>query len=256
MITYCIMVNIKRLFSLTLTALFIVSAAAAQDAGGRTSGGGTQQQLRLDVNGLRDSVGPDGLDTRNKMLKEIGEAVARGDISDEIFTALDYMSKEGLSNKTIRQGQLLNDYYTVRRQVAAQLGKIGSAKAVDILILLCRNETNLDVLRETIRALGDIGSNENGSTVSNILFKLRGFNERPPDSDVERVILAAVEAFDNIDKKNNGLANQSKEVQEFLDNVSRNKRFPKRQNQVPVDERAKQVLEEMIRRDTQRRQGS
>jgi len=251
------MLNIKRFIGLALTALFIVSAAAAQDAGGRTSGGGTQRQNRLDVNLLRDSVGPDGLDTRNKMLKDIGDAVAKGgDISDEVYTALDFMSKEGLSNKTIRQGQLLNDYPTVRRQVAAQLGKIGSAKAVDILILLCRNETTLDVLRETIRALGDIGSNENGSTVSNILYKLQGFNGRPADSDVERVILAAVEAFDKIEKKNNGLGNQAKEVQEFLDNVSKNDRFPRRANQTSVQERAKQVLEEIIKRDTQRRQGS
>jgi hypothetical protein len=252
------MVNIKRLISLALMAFFIVSAVAAplaaQDTGGRTSGGGTQQQNRLDVNTLRDITGPDGLDYRNKMLKDIAEAVSKEDISDEVYAALDYMSREGLANKTYRQGQLLNDYPTIRRQVAEQLGKIGTAKAAGILIQLCRNENNaLDVQRETIRALGDIGFNENGTTVTVILFKLQGFNERPPDSDVERALLAAVEAFDKIDKKNDGFANQSKEVQEFLDNVSRNRRFPRRPNQPTLDERAKQVLEDIIRREAQRR---
>jgi hypothetical protein len=252
------MSNIKRFIGLTLTAFFIMSAVAAplaaQDSGGRASGGGTQRQNSLDVNSLRDVTGPDGLDYRNKMLKDIAEAVSAGDVSDEVYAVLDYMSREGLANKTIRQGQLLNDYPTIRRQVAEQLGKIGTAKAAGILIQLCRNENSaLDVQRETIRALGDIGVNENGTTVTVLIFKLRGFNERNPDSDVERVLLAAVEAFDKIDKKNNGFANQSKEVQEFLDNVAKNKRFPRRPNQPTLDERAKQVLEDMIKREAQRR---
>jgi len=244
------MLNIKRFIGLTLTAFFIVAAVMAQDAGGRTSGGGTRQQNRFDVNLLRDSANrPDGFDTRNKMLKDISEAVIKGDISDEIYTALEFMSKErgGNTSKTP------DNYFTIRQQVAAQLGKIGSARALDILIQLCRNETNQDVLRETFRALGDIGSNEDGKTVDIIIIKLQRFNGLPPDGDVARVLLAAVDAFDKIDKKNNGLTNQSKEVQEFLGSVSRNDRFPK---SVRVQERAKQVLEDIIKRDTQRRQES
>jgi HEAT repeat protein len=247
------MFNIKRLFSLALTALFIMSAAAAQDAGG-----GTQRQNRIDLNlnSLKDTTGSEGMDKRNKMLKDIGEAVAGGDISDDIYAALDYMSKEGLANRIMRQGQLLNNFPTVRQQVAVELGKIGTARAADILIQLCRNETVPYVQWEVIRALGDIGINENDTTVTIILFKIRGINEREPDADNERIIRSAIDAFDKIDIKNNGLANQSKQVQEFLDNAFKNKKFPRRQNQVPVDERAKQVLEEMLRRETQRKQGS
>jgi len=248
------MTNNKRIISLALTALLIVSAVMAQDAGGRTGGGGSQKQNNLDVNSLRDSTGSEGLDKRNKMLKDIGDAVAGGNVSDDVYTALEYMSKEGLSNKTMRQGQLLNDYPTVRRQVAQQLGKIGGDKATEILILLCNNETNLDVQRETIRALGDIGINNNGETVKTIIYKLRGVNERPPDSDIERLLLAAVEAFDKMDKKKSILNSQYREVQEFLDNVSKNKRFPRRANQVSVDERARQVLEDILRKESQREQ--
>jgi hypothetical protein len=246
------MSNIKRFFSLTLTVFFIVSAVAAQD-----SGGGTQRQNRpdLNLNSLKDSTGSDGLDMRNKMLKDIGDAVARGDTSDEIYAALDYMSKEGLANKIMRQGQLLNNFPTIRQQVAEQLGKMGTARAADILIQLCRNETVPYVQRETIRALGDIGINENGKTIDVVLFKLRGINERPPDSDTERIIRSAIDAFDKIDKKNDGIGNQSRQVQEFLDNVSRNDKFPKRESQ-SVQERAKQVLEEILRKESQRKQGT
>jgi len=257
MIKYCIMVNIKHFFSLTLMAFFIVSAVAAPLAA-QDSGGGTQRQNRMDLNlsNLKDSTGSEGMDKRNKMLKDIGEALARGDTSDEIYAALDYMSKEGLANKIMRQGQLLNNFPTIRQQVAVELGKMGTAKAADILIQLCRNETVPYVQWETIRALGDIGINENGNTITVILFKLQGINERTPDSDTERIIRSAIETFDKIDKKNDGIGNQAKQVQAFLDNVSRNKRFTRQANLVSVDERAKQVLEEMLRRESQRKQGS
>jgi len=243
------MSNIKRFFSLTLMAFFIMSAAIAQDSGGKT-----RQQLRLDVNSIKDTTGSEGLDKRNKMLKDIDEALARGETSDEIYAALDFMSREGLANKIMRLGQLINNFPTVRQQVAVELGKMGTTRAAEILIQLCRNETVPYVQWEVIRALGDIGVNENGNTVSVIIFKLQGINERNPDSNNERIIRSAIEAFDKIDKKNNGFGNQAKQVEEFLDNVSRNKRFTRQANQVSVDERAKQVLEEILRRESQRKQ--
>jgi hypothetical protein len=257
------MMNIKRFIGFTLTAFFIVSAVAAplaaQDAGGRASSGGTQRQTPLDINSLRDVTGSEGMDRRNKMLKEIAEVVAKGgDISDEIYAALEYMSKEGLTNKTYRQGQLLNDYPTVRRQVVDQLGKIGTAKATDILIQLCRNETVPDIQWEAISALGSIGINENGKTVDAIfsIQKLRRYDgHSTTDTDFERIVSSAIDAFDKIDKKNNGIGNRSKQVQEFLDNISK-KHFPRRGDQVSIQDRAKQVLEDMIKKESQRRQES
>jgi HEAT repeat protein len=239
-------------------AFIIVSAVAAplaaQDAGGRTSGGGTQRQNSLDLSPLRES--PDDADKREKLLKDIQEAIAGGDTSDEIYIALEYMSREGLSNRTMRNNKVSNDHPQIRRKVALELAKMGTARATDILIQLCKNENVPYVQYVVIYALGDIGINENDTTVTELLFKLRGFNERPADGDVEQILLAAIEAFDKIDKKNDGLGNRSKEVQEFLGNVARNKRFPRRQNQPTLDERAKQVLEDIIKRESQRKQGS
>jgi len=238
---------------------FVVSAVAAQDAGGRASGGGTRQQNRLDINSLRDTTGSDGLDKRNKLLKDIREAIANGDTGDDIYTALEYMSKEGLSNRTIRQGQLLNDYPTIRRDVATELGKMGTAKATDILNLLCRNEKKeFDVQLAAINALGNIGINENGLTVEAIFSipKLRDYKaQSTSDDDFKRLVSSAIVAFDKIDRKNNGLGNKSKAVQEFLDNISKI-HFTKGQDQIPLHERAKQTLEEIIKRESQRNQSS
>jgi HEAT repeat protein len=241
------MLHTNRLFGITLMAFFVMPVAAAQDSDRNAA----SQQGSLNLMVFKDVYGSDGLDMRRKILKDIQDAVARGNTSDEIYAALEYMSMEGLK---IKSTQLKAGYAEIRKDVAEQLGSMGTERAVNILIQLCNAETNIDVRRATITALGDIGINENGNTVKIILWKVRGYNQRPPDSDVERIILSAIDAFDKIDKKNNGIVNQSREVQEFLDNVSRNERFPRRQGQASVQEHAKQVLEEMRQRDMQRRQ--
>jgi len=255
------MSNIKRLFSLALMAFIFVSLAAAplaaQDAGNRTSDGGTQKQNSLDISVLRESYGSDALDRRIKILKDISDAVAAGNTSDDVYAVLEFMSKEGLSSKTYRQSQVVNNFPTVRRQVAEQLGRLGTAKATDILNLLCRNEKDeFSVQLAAINALGNIGINENGLTVDAIFMVplIRSYKAQSTSDDhYKRLVNSAIDAFDKIDKKNNGLGNKSDKVHEFLDYISR-LHFAKGQDQVPIHEHAKQVLEDMIKRDTQRRQ--
>jgi hypothetical protein len=252
------MSNIKRFISFTLTAFFIVSAVAvrAQDAGGGASDGGDHWKTQLNV--IKDNTGPTGIDLRKKLLKDIGDAVATGDTSDDIYAALEYISKEGLANNTNRQGQVLNDYPSIRMESARELGKMGTAKAADILIQLCRNETVFDVQRELIIALGNIGINENGKTVEAIFSipLLRRYKGRSTtDIDFERLVISAIDAFDKINKKNNGIGNKTKDVQEFLDDISR-KQFPRRGAPVSIQDRAKQVLGDVLRTESQRNQGS
>ena len=258
MIKRDIMLNIKRFIGFTLMAFFIMSAVAvrAQDAGGEASGGGTHWKTQLDV--IKDTTGPTGIDLREKLLKDIGEAVAKGDTSDDIYAALEYISKEGLANNTNRQGVVLNDLYLLRQKAVKVLGAMGTERAADILMLLCRNEDVFDVQRELIIALGNIGINKNGLTVDAIFSipKLQRYSGRSTtDIDFARLVSSAIDAFDKINKKNNGIGNKSKDVQNFLDDISK-KQFPKRGDPVSIQDRAKKVLGEIIRMETQRKQGS
>lgn len=249
------MSNIKRFFSLALTAFFIVSAVVAPLAA-QDSGGAAQRQLQIDINSIKDITGPDGREKRNKLLKDIGEAVAKGDTSDDIYAALEYISKEGLTNRTNNQGSMTNDYPDIREGAVKELGRMGTAKAADILILLCGNETVFDVQKNIIDALGNIGINENGRTVGGIfrIPLLQRYSARSTtDINFIRLANSAIDAFDKIDKKNNGLGNRAKEVQEFLDVISK-KQFP-RLGDLILHERAKKLLEELLRRESQRRQG-
>ena len=254
MIIFPIMSNIKRFFSVTLMAFFIVSASFAQDAGGTASDGGTQRQVRMDLNRFRTVYGSDGLEMRKKILNDIGEAVKQGNTNDEIYAALEYMSMEGLKNRSMERGRIQNDYPQIRADVAEQLGKIGTEKAAEILIQQCRNEQNeqYNILEKIINALGDIGINENGATVKNILWRVRVYNPAYPDTSVERVIAPAIYALYKIEKKNDGFKNEDdlKDVQTFLDRVNKG-HFTR-----PVQDYAKKVLEEILRRDAERRQGT
>jgi hypothetical protein len=256
MIKYRIMTNTKRLFGFMLTAFFIVSAVMAQDAGGRTSTGNN----RPDLMSFKGIYSTDGLELRKKTLKDISEAVANGDTSDDIYAALDYMAKEGINNKAMIKGQLQNDYPDIRRQVAIQLGKIGTPKAADILIQMCDPaDKDLYVLLETIKALGNIGINENDHTIKRIFGCVRGLNERPLDNIViENLISSSIDAFDKLEKKSNGIKDRGvfSDITGFMDKVSKNERFTRRQGQVSVSEHAKLVMDEMLRRDAQRRQGT
>jgi len=231
-----------------LTAFFIVSAVAAQNSGGTAS-----QQGSLNLLVFKGIYGSDGLKLRKQTLETISTALSQGNTSDEIYSALEYMSMEGLKNKALNNRSLvLNDYAEIRLKVAAQLGTMGTAKAAAILIQLCDAETDLTVLRETLKALGDIGINENDSAVKAIVWKVRGFNQLRADNNIEGVLIAAVDAIDKIDKKNDGVKNQwvLEDAVEFLDAVSRNEKISRKrpEGQVPVQERAKQVKEDMVRR--------
>jgi hypothetical protein len=245
------MLNIKRFISITLTAFFIVSASVAQDSNGRASDAGTQRQARLDLTGFKTVYGSDGLEMRKKTLKDIGDAIAQGNSGDDIYAALEYMSMEGLKNTARERGNVVNNYPAVRMQVAAQLGKMGTAKASEILIQICNNETDHYVLMETFKSMGDIGINDNDNTVKIILWKVRTYNPRSPDSLIDRVVSSAVYALDKIDQKNNGFTPEYfNSAREFLDRVSKG-HFSKQ-----VQEYAKQVLEDILRRDSLRRQGN
>jgi len=255
MITYRIMTDTKRLFSLALAAFLIVSAVAAQDQGGSPPAAG-QGSLNLTV--LKSVYGPDGLELRKKTLESIREAAGGENTGDDIYAALEYMSMEGLKNKTLSEkGHILNNYPDIRLATAVQLGKLGTEKAATILLQICASETDLYVLRETIKALGDIGYNDNDNTVKTILWKVQGYNQRTPDNAVESVILSSIDAFEKIDKKNDGIKNNGifKNVLEFLERVSKNENVSRwrGEGRISIQERAKSVREELSRRESERK---
>jgi HEAT repeat protein len=244
------MLNTKRLFSFMLMVFFFASALAAPLAA-QDSGGTASRQASLNLMVFRGIYGADGLSIRKKTLKDIENAVEQGNTSDEIYAALEYMSMEGLKNKSMERGKIINDYPEIRGIVADQLGKIGTVKATELLIQLCNAERKNEyyVMQKIIIALGEIGINENDTTVRAIVWNVRNYSPSRPEATIDRVIYSAIDAVDKIEKKNEGINNQKDfdDVQEFLKRVSEG------HFSTPVRDRAKHVLEDILRRKTERR---
>jgi len=243
------MLNTRRLFSFTLTAFFIASAVSAP-LPAQDSGGTAPKQASLNLMVFKGVYGADGFIIRKKTLDSINDAVKLGNTNDEIYAALEYMSLEGNKNRAMERTQLLNNYPDIRQMVAVQLGRIGTPKAVEILLQMCNAEKlDLYVLMDAIKALGDIGINENDTTIRIIIWNVRNLNSNRLDSAVERVILSAVDAVDKIDKKNDGIKNQKdfKDVQDFLKRVS-DGNFS-----TLVRNRAKQALDDILQRESDRK---
>jgi HEAT repeat protein len=139
---------------------------------------------------------------RNKKLESlefIREAIGRGDKGTEIQTALDKLALEGIINQTWENGRLIN-YSEIRTQAAIVLGDMGTPEAQDTLIKLILAEYEPMVITEAIQSLTKIGiTNKAGRTISQVVDR---FDMLLPDN---RVAYAALEAFDSLAKKNNGM---------------------------------------------------
>ncbi|GHV75444.1 hypothetical protein AGMMS49942_02650 [Spirochaetia bacterium] len=139
---------------------------------------------------------------RNKKLESleyIREAIGKGDKGSEIQTALNKLALEGVINQTRENGRLAN-YPDIRTQAAIVLGELGTPAASDTLIRLLGVEYEPMVITEAIQSLTKIGiTNKAGRAISQAV---NHFDMLLPDN---RMAYAALEAFDTLAKKNNGM---------------------------------------------------
>jgi HEAT repeat protein len=167
-------------------------------------------------------------------LEYIGDAINRGNNSDDIRQTLEYLSREGRRIQARENGRLTNNFPDVRRQAAKYLGQLGTEEARKSLIEICQFENEPMVLQEAIKSLGDIGTNDNGETVANIAWVVTRFDNLNPDN---LMAIATIDAFERIARQNNGL--DSSEAIRVLVRISEGHYIR------PVQERARQLLAEL-----------
>jgi HEAT repeat protein len=141
-----------------------------------------------------------GRNEKLQSLEYIREAISQGDKGVEIQTALDKLALEGLTNRIREKGRLANNYPDVRTQAAILLGDMGTPEASDTLIKLLLAEYEPMVITEVIRSLAKIDiTNKAARFISQVV---NHFDMLLPDN---RMAYAALEAFDALAKKNNGM---------------------------------------------------
>jgi HEAT repeat protein len=229
------MFSFKRFSILLLTAVIIISTAAAQSNSRREmSVEESYLQESIEIMIIRETARAYSRDQKLIALDYIAEAIGRGSTNDEIRQTLEFLSREGRMTVARENGRLMNNFPDVRRQSAKYLGQMGTEEARKSLLEICTYENEPMVLQEAIKALGDIGSNDNNETVAHISWIMSRFNATNPDN---LMALATIDSFEKIARKNNGI--NSPEAIRTLVLISEG------QYVTPVKERARQLLAEL-----------
>ena len=227
---------LKRFSVLAVLALSAVSIVAAQSSDRNREMTVEQSYLQESIENtiIRETARSDSREQKFIALEYISDAIGRGNTSDDVLNTLEYLCLEGTKSVARQSGRVINNYPDVRRQAVKQLGALGTKEAKTILLEMCQFENEPMVLQETIKALGDIGINENNETISNITFVVSRFDSLRPDN---LVALATIDTFEKIAKANNGL--NSTDAVRLLMRISEGSYIR------PVQDRARQLLADL-----------
>jgi len=237
---------IKRLLLLALVLFIASTVVLAQNRG--TSG---NQQMTVEQSYLQESVElmiireqsrAESRDMKMIALEYIGDAINRGNTGEEIRSALEYLSMEGILNQTRENGRLVNNYPDVRTRAATYLGMLGTPEAANTLIRMVSIDNEPMVLTEAIKALGIIGINDNDQTANAISWTVNRFNNLNPDN---LLALSAIEAFEKLAAASGGIKDPAA-VQTLI-------RIAEGPYIRPVQDRAREALMELRKQSIQNR---
>ena len=229
------MFSLKRFSVLVIAAIIAVPAVSAQTRTGRemtVEESYLQESIELMI--IRETARAESREQKMIALEYIKDALDRGNKNDEIRQTLETLSREGRRTVARENNRVTNNFPDVRRQAAKYLGQMGTSEAQQSLLDITRFENEPMVLQEAIKALGDIGTNNNNDTVNNIVWTVRRFDNLNPDN---LMAIATIDAFEKIAKKNNGI--NSPEAIQLLIRISDGAYI------TPVKERAKQLLADL-----------
>jgi hypothetical protein len=225
----------KRFTILIVMTVFAVSAAFAQTNTNRemtVEESYLQESIEMMI--IRETARADSREQKLIALEYIGDAIDRGNTNDEIRQTLEFLSREGRRTVARENGRVTNNFPDVRRQSAKYLGQLGTAEAQRSLLEITQFENEPMVLQEAIKALGDIGINDNNETIAHIAWIVRRFDNLNPDN---LMAIATIDAFEKIARKNGGLSSPEA-IQTLV-------RIQEGHYVTPVRERAKQLLAEL-----------
>jgi hypothetical protein len=226
----------KKLLILLTAALFFVSFVTAQSNTGREmTVEESYLQESIEIMIIRETARSEVLDQKLFALEKIKEAMDNNRKSPEIRQSLDYLALEGSKNQIRESGRVINNFPLVRRQAAKLLGKFDTSEAKNALLEVCQFDKEPMVIQEAIRSLGDIGLNENGDTVSTIVYVVSRLDVVNPDN---LVALATIDCFEKIAKKNGGINDPN--AINLLIKISAGQYIK------PVQERAKQLINDLM----------
>jgi hypothetical protein len=189
----CIMVfMIYRKAVVIFVSLLPLFALFPQDSSGAAGAGYSPDYANIVL--IREQSRTPDRNVKMAALSLIEEVLGgdRGE-DEEIFSALEFLSLEGVVNKERLNGVIVNSYPSVRLRAAKNLGNFGGNEAHRVLMQMVRAETETMVLTETVRALAKIGIAPEDEAVLNNM--MRRFGGSYPDN---ALALAFLDAYQGV----------------------------------------------------------
>ena len=193
------MVNMKRfiLLAIIVSAPFIMAAAQSSEMTVEES----YLQESVENMIIREQSRAESREMKLVALAYIGDAIDRGNRSDDVRKALEYMGLEGILNRTRENGRLVNNYPDVRRESVRYLGLLGTEDAKNTLLTIIYYDNEPMVLQEAVKSIGDIGIDDNGRSAAAIAWIVQRFDNTVPDN---LLALSAIEAIEKLQRNTSG----------------------------------------------------
>ncbi|MDR0690456.1 MAG: HEAT repeat domain-containing protein [Spirochaetaceae bacterium] len=198
--------NTTIIIMVLFLACTIMAGAQMSNPDGEVSVEESYLQQSVENMIIREQSRSVGRDEKLIALDYIENAISRGNVSEEVRNALEYLSLEGLTNKARENGRVVNNFPDIRKRAVADLGSLGTPEAKNTIIKLVIAEPEPMVLTEAFKSLAKIGLNENGETINAIAWAVNRFESGMGD---EQMALSALEAFEILAEKNGGEVNNA-----------------------------------------------
>ncbi len=179
---------------------------------------------------ITELANADERENKEVALQYLNEAVENGNVSPDMMVALEHLAGEGINTQSRTKGRVMNNYPEIRREACIILGKVGTDDAAKTLNKIMKTDNEPMVLSAAVRALGEIGYNDNDEVSNAIAFYANKVETLNPTSSLAFEVVNAYE-------KLAGNIKDIKPVVNSLQRIATDHHFVK-----PVRDRAREVL--------------
>ncbi|MBQ0039718.1 MAG: HEAT repeat domain-containing protein [Treponema sp.] len=135
----------------------------------------------------------DDYDNKLVALSYLKDAVDGGRTSPEVVASLSRLAGEGVKTTARTNGRVMNNFPDVRAQACDLLANVKTEESKNTLVSIAVEDKEPMVVTAAIRALGDIGLNDNDEVVNMIEFIHKRYAALNPTSSLALEVLNAYE---------------------------------------------------------------
>ncbi len=152
---------------------------------------------------ITELANSDERDNKLVALQYLESAVNEGRTSPDMIVALGNLAGEGVTLQSRTNGRLMNNFPDIRAKSCELLGKVATEEAKQSLVKIALADNEPMVITAAVRALGDIGINNNDEVVNTISWaNKRNRILNPTSSLASEVVLAYEKLADKVEDKN------------------------------------------------------